>query len=175
MRGLSLMRIGGPLREELWRAMRLPAKKMFHLSRAPDSPPYFDGDSQARLTEYGTVVKLPSFRSVSHVSKRRRCAQRYALVANAEVANSSDERIARVEDLCIAGACLAMTNPFFQTRLGPHQNSHEHRVLSVPCHSCPFNARDRDGRNVPRCNSAFSSCSTGMVGDGRFTRETTRS
>jgi len=90
--------------------MRLPAKKCSPL-RAPDSPPYFDGDSQARLTEYGTVVKLPSFRSVP-MYQERRCAQRYALVANAEVANSSDERIARVEDLCIAGACLAMTNPF---------------------------------------------------------------
>jgi PilZ domain len=41
-----------------------------------------------------------------------RCAHRYAFVAHAEVADSYGERMARVEDLSIVGAYLAMTNPF---------------------------------------------------------------
>jgi hypothetical protein len=44
--------------------------------------------------------------------REHRCAQRFAFVANAEVANSSDERIARVTDLSVVGAYLALTNPF---------------------------------------------------------------
>ena len=42
----------------------------------------------------------------------RRRAYRYAFVALAEVVNASDERIARVTDLSLAGAYLAMTDPF---------------------------------------------------------------
>ena len=44
--------------------------------------------------------------------QEHRCAQRLAFVANAEVTDSSDERIARVTNLSVAGAYLAMTNPF---------------------------------------------------------------
>jgi hypothetical protein len=38
--------------------------------------------------------------------RERRSARRYAFVTNAEVADSCDERIARVEDLSIVGAYL---------------------------------------------------------------------
>jgi PilZ domain len=44
--------------------------------------------------------------------RERRCAHRYAFVASAAVADPSGERMARVEDLSIAGAYLAMPNPF---------------------------------------------------------------
>jgi hypothetical protein len=42
----------------------------------------------------------------------RRCAQRYAFVATAEVADSVCVRNAKVRDLCIHGCYLAMPDPF---------------------------------------------------------------
>lgn len=44
--------------------------------------------------------------------QERRSARRYAFNAEAEVADSRDQRIARVQTLSIGGAYLAMTNPF---------------------------------------------------------------
>src|SRR5712692_5944668 len=57
------------------------------------------------------VSKLSAF-SDEPMERERRRANTYAFVANTEVANCSDERIARVTDLSVAGAYLAMTNPF---------------------------------------------------------------
>jgi hypothetical protein len=42
----------------------------------------------------------------------RRCVHRYAFVAHAEVLDFFSERVGRVKDLSIAGAYLAMRNPF---------------------------------------------------------------
>src|SRR3954471_25024846 len=44
--------------------------------------------------------------------QERRRAHRHAFVTNAEAADSFGVRVARVKDLSIAGAYLAMTNPF---------------------------------------------------------------
>ena len=44
--------------------------------------------------------------------RERRSAHRYAFVASAEVIDSCGQRSARVEDLSIAGAYLAMAHPF---------------------------------------------------------------
>jgi hypothetical protein len=55
---------------------------------------------------------IPSLVGNSLMYQENRCAQRFAFVANSEVANCSDERGARVTDLSVAGAYLAMMLPF---------------------------------------------------------------
>lgn len=59
----------------------------------------------------GPTIALPSVEH-SPMYQERRSARRYAFDADAEVADSRDERIARVEGLSIGGAYLAMANPF---------------------------------------------------------------